>query len=71
MFIFYLPFNHNQKLIHAWYFKESSSSSPSNKKNKKALEFCQHLVFPCPQNVRTWSLRDTRFCFYEFCLKNL
>ena len=71
MFILYLPFNHNLKLIHAWYFKESLSLSPWNKKNKKALEFCQHLVFPCPQNVRTWSLRDTQYCFYEFCLKNL
>ena len=45
MFIFYPPFNYNQKLIHARNYKESSLFSPSNKKNKKALEFCQHLVF--------------------------
>ena len=70
MFILYLLFNYNQKLIHAWNNKESPLFSLSNEKNKKALEFCQHLVFPCPQNVRTWSLRDTGYCFYVFCLKN-
>ena len=58
-------------LIHAPYEQASSSLSHSNEKNKKASEFCKEFFFPCPQNVRTWSLHDTGYCFYAFQSVNL
>ena len=39
---------------------------PQIKKKQKASEFCKEFSFPCPQNVRTWSLHDTGYCFYAF-----
>ena len=58
-------------VIHAPYEWLSSSLSPSNKKKKKALEFCKEFFFPCPQDVRTWSLHDTGYCFNAIWSINL
>ena len=48
-------------VVHASCEWSSSSLSPSNNKNKQALEFCKE----CPQNVRTWSLHDTGYCMIQ------
>ena len=53
--------NHIHTATHASYEQSSSSLSPSNKKNKQALEFRKE----CPQNVRTRSLHDTGYCMIQ------
>ena len=47
--------------VHAPRERSPSSPSPSNKKNKQALEFCKE----CPQNVRTRSPHDTGHCMIQ------
>ena len=59
--ILFASFGCVRAVVHASCEWSSSSLSPSNNKNKQALEFCKE----CPQNVRTRSPHDTGHCMIQ------